>query len=323
MMLLLQAIGSHSALHPAGPNAERVNRLYEFFFIVSVVVWVVVVAAALWAGKRRRDPLEPQSPERDATAHRWIFGGVVVTVAILFVSLVYDLALGRSLTKRETNVMLSIRITGHQWWWDVEYEDPIPQNQVHTANELHVPVGVPVALKLESADVIHSFWAPSLAGKKDLIPGHHNEVYFQADTPGVYRMQCAEFCGLQHAKMALYVTAEDKTKFAQWLDRQRKPAPQPAPTDTLAARGQLVFETGPCVTCHTVAGTTAKGTVGPDLSHIATRMSLAAGTLSNTRGNLAGWIVDPQRIKPGVLMPSNGLEPADLQALLAYLSTLK
>lgn len=319
--MILQQAATHSALNPVGPNAERVYRLYMFFLIVSAVVYLVVIAAALWAANRRRGPVEADTPVRESVAHRWIFGGVVATAAILFVSLVYDLALGHSLTTRETNVMLSVRVIGHQWWWEVEYEDPIPQNRVHTANELHVPVGIPVMLKLESQDVIHSFWAPSIAGKKDLIPGHHNEVYFRADTAGTYRVQCAEFCGLEHAKMGMYVTAEPKEKFAAWLDAQRQPAP--VPTDSLAQHGRLVFETASCVTCHTITGTTARAVIGPDLTHIATRSSLAAGTLSNTRGNLAGWIVDPQRIKPGVLMPSNALEPADLQALLAYLGTLK
>ena len=321
-MMLLQQAATHSALNPVGPNAERVYRLYLFFIVVAAVVYVAVLVALLWSARRRRDgSVATTDPAREAAAHRWVFGGAVVTVAILFVSLVYDLALGHSLTSRDTNVMLSVRVIGHQWWWEVEYEDPVPQNRVRTANELHVPVGVPVALKLESQDVIHSFWAPSIAGKKDLIPGHHNELYFQADTAGLYRVQCAEFCGLQHANMAMYVTAESREKFAAWLDAQRKPAPVPA--DTLAQRGRLVFETASCVTCHSITGTTAYGHVGPDLTHIATRSSLAAGTLSNTRGNLAGWIVDPQRIKPGVLMPSNALDPADLQALLAYLTTLK
>jgi len=319
--MMLQQAATHSALNPVGPNADRVFRLYEYFFIISAIVWVVVIAAMLWAAFRPRPAGADISPESQAIAHRWIFGATTVTVAILFVSLVYDLALGHSLTDRPTNVMLSVRVVGHQWWWEVEYEDPVPQNRVRTANELHVPVGVPVALKLESQDVIHSFWAPSLAGKKDLIPGHHNELYFRADTAGIYRVQCAEFCGLQHANMAMYVTAEPKEKFAAWLEAQRQPAPVPA--DTLARRGRLVFETASCVTCHSITGTAAYGNVGPDLTHIASRTSLAAGTLPNTRGHLAGWMVDPQRIKPGVLMPSNALDPADLRALLAYLSTLK
>ena len=319
--MILQQAATHSALNPVGPNAERVHRLFLFFLVVSVVVYAVVLVALLWAARRRRKAQEVDDATRDAAAHRWVFGATAVTVAILFVSLVYDLALGRSLTYRESNVILSVRVIGHQWWWEVEYEDPIPQNRVHTANELHVPVGVAVALKLESQDVIHSFWAPSISGKKDLIPGHHNELYFRADTAGLYRVQCAEFCGLQHANMAMYVTAEPKEKFAAWLAAQRRPAP--VPVDTLAQRGRLVFETASCVTCHAITGTTAYGRIGPDLTHMASRTSLAAGTLTNTRGNLAGWIVDPQRLKPGVLMPSNGLEPADLRALLAYLGTLQ
>ena len=318
-MTWLQA--AHSALHPASAQADRVGRLYNFLLIVAVLVFVAVMVAALWAAWRRRPIDEDTSPARDARAHRVIFAGAAATVAILFVALVYDLALGRSLTRRATREMLTVRITGHQWWWEVEYEDPTPQNRVRTANELHVPVGQTVALKLASADVIHSFWAPSLGGKKDLIPGHHNELWFTPTEPGLYRMQCAEFCGLQHAYMALEVVVEDSKKFAQWINAQRKPAA--TPPDTLTARGKLVFESGPCATCHAIAGTSAAGTIGPDLTHIASRRWLASGRLGNTRANLAGWIVDPQRIKPGVLMPSNGLEPADLQALLNYLASLK
>ena len=314
---------AHSVLHPASPGAAATHRLFVYMLVTSAVVWIVVVAALLWAGNRRRSPSDgfPNVPARDARAHWLIGGATAVTLAILFVTLVYDLVEGRALTRRSTTEMLSIRVIGHQWWWEVEYEDPIPQNRVHTANEIHVPIGRPVALKLEAADVIHSFWAPNLTGKKDLIPGHHNEIWFTATQPGIFRAPCAEFCGLQHAKMALNVVAESESQFAAWLAHERQPAP--TPTDTLTARGEEVFESGSCVTCHAIGGTTAHATVGPDLTHVASRTWLAAGTLANTRGNLAGWIMDPQRIKPGVLMPSNALEPSDLQALLQYLGTLR
>jgi len=314
----------HSALHPASASAESVLRLFDFFVIVSIIVYVAVMAALLYAAFRRRSVDEREDdPRRTGRAHRGVIAATSVTVAILFVSLVYDVALGGSLTRTRNAELLSVRVTGHQWWWEVEYEDPIPQNRVRTANEIHVPVGRPVALKLESHDVIHSFWAPNLNGKKDLIPGKHNELRFQPRQTGTFRVQCAEFCGLQHANMSLYVVVQSESEFRAWLDRERRPALKPAPTDTLTNRGQLVFESGSCATCHAISGTTAQGTIGPDLTHLASRHSIAAGTLAPTRANLAGWIVDPQRIKPGVLMPSNGLEPADLHALLAYLGSLR
>jgi cytochrome c oxidase subunit 2 len=197
----------------------------------------------------------------------------------------------------------------------------VPQQNVTTANEIHVPVGRPVVFEVTSRDVIHSFWAPNLNGKKDLIPGYQRSLWFKADTPGVYRGQCAEFCGHQHAKMAFFIVAEPPAQFAAWLDAQRKPAPQP--TDSVAHRGLQVFLASPCVMCHAIQGTSAGATFGPNLTHLASRRTIAAGTLPNTRGNLAGWIVDPQRIKPGANMPPNGLHPQDLQALLTYLQGLK
>jgi cytochrome c oxidase subunit 2 len=217
---------------------------------------------------------------------------------------------------------LRIDVTGHQWWWEVEYPDNAdPQNIVTTANEIHVPVGRPVLIKMSSDDVIHSFWAPNLDGKKDLIPGHETRTWFRADTAGVYRGQCAEFCGHQHAKMAFFIVAEPKLEFEHWLEGQKGQASKP--TDTLAQAGERVFLSGTCAMCHAIAGTGAGSKVGPDLTHLASRRTIAAGTLPNNTGNLAGWILDPQSIKPGAKMPPNQLDPQSLQALLAYLGTLK
>jgi cytochrome c oxidase subunit II len=176
-------------------------------------------------------------------------------------------------------------------------------------------------LELLSTDVIHSFWPPTISQKRDLIPGKDNSLWLQADTPGVYRGQCAEYCGQQHAKMGFLVIAQRPDSFASWLARQRDTAL--TPTTELARRGQEVFLASSCVMCHAIAGTPAGSRVGPDLTHLASRRTIAAGTLPNSRGNLAGWIIDPQKIKPGTRMPPNQLKPADLQALLEYLETLK
>jgi cytochrome c oxidase subunit 2 len=191
---------------------------------------------------------------------------------------------------------------------------------VVTANEIHIPVGRPVLINTHSQDVIHSFWMPELHGKRDLIPGHPSAIWLQADRPGVFQGQCAEFCGLQHAHMRLIVVAEPEETFQAWLEAQRQSA-QP-PRDPLAERGMHVFVSGPCALCHAIRGTDAAGHVAPDLTHIASRATLAAGTLPNTPGHLAGWIIDSQSVKPGNAMPSMSLSPEDLQALLAYLGNL-
>jgi cytochrome c oxidase subunit II len=192
---------------------------------------------------------------------------------------------------------------------------------VATANEIHVPVGRPVGIVLKSNDVIHSLWIPALHGKRDLLPGRENEIWIQADQAGFYRGQCAEYCGLQHAKMALTVVADLPDDFERWLSHMRGPAP--APTTDSQARGRDVVERGPCAMCHTVAGTLAGGRTAPDLTHVASRSAIGAGSIPNTRGNLAGWIADPQHIKPGNKMPPSGLASEELQALLDYLETLK
>jgi cytochrome c oxidase subunit 2 len=215
---------------------------------------------------------------------------------------------------------VTIKLTGYRWWWKIEYSDPSPHKHVITANEIHIPVGRPVLINTHSQDVIHSFWIPELHGKNDLIPGHPSAIWLQADRPGIFEGQCAEFCGLQHAHMRLLVVAEPEQKFQEWLDGQRQPARPPG--DPVAQRGMQVFVTGPCALCHSVRGTDAAGQVAPDLTHLGSRATLAAGTLPNSPGHLGGWIVDPQSVKPGNAMPSMSLSPEDLQALLAYLGGL-
>jgi cytochrome c oxidase subunit 2 len=227
---------------------------------------------------------------------------------------------GRALAQRPSRT-LTIDLTGHQWWWEVRYVDPDPSKIVVDANELHIPTGEPVQIKVTSRDVIHSFWVPNIIGKRDLIPGYTSSLFLDADKPGTYRAQCAEFCGYEHAKMALDVVVHPREQFAAWLAAARTPAAHPA--DSSAAEGEKIFLAGPCSSCHAIAGTSAYGTVGPNLTHLASRLTIGAGTLRNTRGNLGGWIVDPQSIKPGVRMPSNQLEAKDLRALLDYLETLK
>jgi len=313
---------SHSVLNPSSPQTRLIDQLWDAMYLVSAIVFVLVVLALLLGALRRRGAEAPATdPGTERSLTMAVSIATALTVLILFGFLVYDVAVGRQLTRGFGKEALQVRVVGHQWWWELQYRDSVPNNWFTTANELHIPVGRPVVLELLSTDVIHSFWPPTISQKRDLIPGKDNSLWLQADTPGVYRGQCAEYCGQQHAKMGFLVIAQRPDSFASWLARQRDTAL--TPTTELARRGQEVFLASSCVMCHAIAGTPAGSRVGPDLTHLASRRTIAAGTLPNTRGNLAGWIVDPQKIKPGTRMPPNQLKPADLQALLAYLETLK
>jgi cytochrome c oxidase subunit 2 len=310
-----------SAADPAGPQAERIGDLTWLLVGLGSAVYLLVVGFllyAVWRGHRRAENAEGTEAEGRLT--RWVGGAVAATAVVLLGLLVHDFRTGRALAAFAGPDALSIRVTGHQWWWEVEYLDPEPDRRVTTANEIHIPVGRKVRLQVASRDVIHSFWAPNLHGKLDLIPGYLGTTFLQADRPGVYGGRCAEFCGLQHAHMDFRIIAEPPDRFAAWYERQLRPAPPPA--DPLQLKGQQVFLSKGCVLCHTIRGTPAGSRVGPDLTHLAVRATIAAGTLPNTRGNLGGWVLDPQRIKPGARMPPNQLAPDELHALLSYLESL-
>jgi cytochrome c oxidase subunit II len=311
-----------SAVHPTGPQARRISEMTWYLTITGSIVFVLVMGLlfyVLWRAHRRQDALDGERVER--TMRHWVAGGVAVTTVILLATLVYNFYTGRALAQFAEPDALTVRVTGHQWWWEVQYQDPAYNRRVSTANEIHIPVGRRVRLEVQSRDVIHSFWVPNLHGKLDLIPGYSGTTYFQADEPGVFMGRCAEYCGLQHARMDIRVIAESPAKFAAWYEGQLRAAP--APADTVQQKGQQVFLSKGCVMCHSVRGTPANSRVGPDLTHLASRMTIGAGTLPNTRGHLAGWVMDPQRIKPGVRMPPNPLAADELQALLDYLQSLK
>jgi cytochrome c oxidase subunit 2 len=318
-----------SVLDPAGPQARAIAQLWDVFLWISVAVFALVVGffavATIRAARRHRregggDPLV-EDPAQDRRMIRSVVVAGSITVATLLALLVASIRSGSALASLEDDAdALAVRITGHQWWWHIEYTHDDPAHSATTANELHVPVGRTVHLELTSADVIHSFWVPSIHGKKDLIPGRLNRTWIRIDEPGVYRGQCAEFCGLEHARMAITLIAEPPAVFDAWLAHQREPARAPANAE--AVRGQQVFTGSPCVLCHTIAGTSAGGRLGPDLTHLGSRATLAAGALPNSAGNLAGWLLDPQRIKPGAHMPATSFAAADYHALLAYLEGL-
>jgi cytochrome c oxidase subunit 2 len=315
----------HSFFDPSSPQARAVAHLWWWMVGVGGVIWLGVSGFAVYAafsrrGRREADDLLHVDPETHHRLERVVTGAGFATVLILLGFLVYDFSVGRALAQHPSRGM-TIDVTGHQWWWEIQYENPDPSRQLVTANEIHVPVGEPVQFKLRARDVIHSFWAPNLNGKRDLVPGYMSSIWFTADTAGVYRGQCAEFCGLQHAKMAFYVIAEPRPKFEAWLAAASQS--HQTPTDSTLLYGQRVFLSSGCAVCHTISGTQAQATVGPNLSHLKSRATLAAGTLPNTRENLMGWITNPQAIKPGVLMPAIPLKPDQLTALVAYLETLK
>jgi cytochrome c oxidase subunit 2 len=316
--------GNQSALDPAGPGAARIGDVWWLMLFVCAGVFVLVMLMLLWAIAHRSPPrAEAASPDlrRERVMTRAVGAAIAATVAIVFLFVVASYWVGRALVAQPISTALNIDVTAQRWWWDVRYRDPAPSREFSTANEIHIPVGRPVELTLRSVDVIHSFWVPNLQGKKDLIPGQVNTLRLQADRPGVFRGQCSEFCGLQHAHMALDLVAEPEDEFARWQAQQRQPAPEPATDEQ--KKGRDGFMTSSCVLCHAISGTSAGAITGPNLTHVASRRSLAAGTIPNTRGHLAGWIVDPQLRKPGSNMPPNPLRGDELQALLSYLETLQ
>ena len=304
----------------ATESAERITRLTWFMVALAAIVYVVVIATMLVAMRRRRQQDAREVDLSDPGIRSVVMGGIVgpaVVLAAVFV--VAETALGKY---PEPSPALTVRVTGQQWWWKLDYALPSLPEQFTTANELHVPVGRSVRLLLSSADVIHSFWVPQLQGKIDLIPGDTNELRLVVRRAGVYRGQCAEFCGAEHAKMGIVVVADDSATFARWLRRQLDDAR--APADSTLALGQRMVVGGPCSLCHTIRGTSALGRTGPDLTHVGSRLTIAAGTLPNTAGNLEAWIANAQSIKPGARMPTlTAYDGRQLRAVAAYVSSLK
>jgi cytochrome c oxidase subunit 2 len=312
------------ALSPMGEGSDRIARLFWLFTAVCAVVWLLVVLAlAIGIARRRADRPDPlaEEPRRDRMAYRVVGTCVAATGVIVLALTGFSWWTGKSLAALGERPALTLKVTGNQWWWQVQYEDDQPSRVLTTANEIHIPVGEPVQIKLEATDVIHSFWVPELSGKQDLIPGRQNVLILKADKPGRYRGQCAEFCGLQHAKMALLVIAEPRADFDAW--RQVQLAPAAEPLGGVPRKGRDVFQSRPCMMCHQIRGTKAGGRTGPELTHIASRETIAAGALPMTRGALAAWIADPRAIKPGSNMPRIRLDADELNALVAYLEGLK
>lgn len=308
-----------SYLDSYGPRADPVRTLTWALLILSIVVVLVVTGLVVWA-TFRGGPAQESGITREGNGLRFIAAGLAVTVVALLASVVWTMVVLARVGAPPAEPRLTLDISGRQWWWQVRYQGERPVETFVTANEMHIPVGEPVRVNLSSADVIHSFWVPALSGKTDAVPGQTNTAWIEADTPGVYLGQCTEFCGTQHAHMGLTVVAEPRPAFEAWLKGQLAPAPQPQ--EAVAAAGQETFARR-CAVCHAVRGTAAGGIFGPDLSHLATRRTLAAATIPNTPGYLSAWIADPQHLKPGTRMPNVALAGSELEQVRAYLSTLR
>lgn len=324
-MFIAACVGQQQGvMHPGGPAAAKIATLNWFvlilFLIVTGVMWVLIVLVAT----RPKGTFDEHAPVDAGGGQGWVLiGGFLIPAAILAVVFVTGLKAMSSFPVHDGMQMpAEIRITGHQWWWDVRYIEGQIDQRVTTANEIHIPTGRAVDVDLASSDVIHSFWVPELHGKVDLIPSMTNRIRIEADRPGTYRGQCAEYCGAQHAHMMLLVIAEPPDKFQQWLTDQRKPAV--APETDQQKLGQQLFESRPCLLCHTIRGTLANGTVGPDLTHIGSRKRIAANMLENNTANMAAWVTHARALKPGVVMPNvTQFDGDELRAIVAYLQNLQ
>jgi cytochrome c oxidase subunit 2 len=310
------------ALTSMGPQAGHLVDLWRLMLALCALVYVALMGALWWAMRRAPkadDATPPALQQRTPSASIWL--AVVLSTVGLFALIIASIGTDRALARLPLQDALHIELTGHQWWWEARYDADQPARMFSTANELHLPAGRPVIFTLRSADVIHSFWVPNLSGKKDLVPGRTATLQLRADRPGTYGAPCAEFCGLQHARMSLKVVVEPSDRYEAWAQRQREPASMP--TDAQAMRGREVFLGSTCAMCHAVAGTDANGRTGPDLTHLGSRGHIAAGAVPNTPDRLAKWIANPSDFKPGANMPAHALPPADLAALAAYLTSLK
>ncbi len=303
------------------PPAEAITSLAWIVAAIAFVIFAGVEAALVWAAWRyrasRASGSAPQVYGNRTLEIVWTVAPILV-LAVLFVLMLGTMTEIAVSTPADGAAPVRVVARGHQWWW--EYRYPGPSGDVVVANEMHIPVGTPVDVALESGDVIHSFWVPELNGKIDMIPGKTNHLRLYAARAGVYRGQCAEFCGTEHAWMRILVIAEPLADYERWLDGQA--TARAAPTGP-AADGEQVFTSTVCASCHTIRGTSAAAVAGPDLTHVGSRTTLAAGVMANTPDNLRAWIADPQRYKPGAFMPHVPLSAAELDAVVAYLEGLR
>ena len=316
---------SPSTFNPASDNAAAIAKFSWLLFAIGGIVLLAIATLLLWAIWRNRTSDTTIAPELTdeprATRAVLIFGAVLPAIVLLIITAMGAFLLPDTLAFSELadEDVVHIQVVGKLWWWEVYY----PDYAVITANEIVIPVGQPVRLYLTTDDVIHSFWLPELRGRRDMFPGETSVMTIQVNEAGIYRGFCAEYCGIQHANMRFLVIAVSEEEFVQWLDHQAQPAEPPDLENELVMEGYEAFMGSACVYCHTIRGTHATGVIGPDLTHIASRETLAANTLTNNHGNLMGWTLNSQTIKPGNLMPPIYLNAPQVEALIAYLETLE
>ena len=318
--------GVQPMLAPGGPQARSIAHLGWFVLITFSAVTAIMWALILWVATRHRGTLAEHAPHDAPSDKVWVvIGGFFIPATILCVVFVATLNTMKAFPMGDDERHAgppAITITGHQWWWEIEYQIGGVNGHVVDANELHLPAGRPIDIALRTHDVIHSFWVPRLHGKVDLVPGVVNRIRIQADEPGLYRGECGEYCGPQHAHMILLVDVQPQADFDAWLGRARQPAA--APADAVTARGRQVFMSSACILCHTIRGTDAHGLVGPDLTHLASRKGIAANAYPNATGYLEGWVTHAQTMKPDAqMLDITAFTGDDLRALVAYLEGLK
>ena len=316
--------GQQRILAPAGPAAGSLATLGWFVLILSLVVMVVMWALIAMVLTRPRGSLAEHAPADTGGGQKFvIFGGFLFPALILASMYVYSLkSMSEFPLNRGMEMPAQLRVVGHQWWWEVQYRFGDLQGHFVSANEIHIPTGTAIDIDLDSEDVIHSFWVPALHGKVDMIPGNPNRIRVEASHPGIYRGQCAEYCGDEHAAMILLVVAQDPADFQKWLENARQPGVTPSTPDQIA--GQQVFLSTACALCHTIDGTLAHGTVGPNLTHLASRRMIASNWLENNTANLEAWVTHARSLKPSVLMPDMTVFTGDqARQLVAYLQSLK
>jgi cytochrome c oxidase subunit II len=319
LVLPLTGCGQEDMLDPASPQEHKIATLFWVMTGVATVgvAFITFLLALGWL-RRKRQTLPGGGRERVGTALVIGLGVAAPIVSLTALFIWSDVIVMRATSApKSSSTSLTVEVIGHQWWWEVRY----PGTKAVTANEIHIPVHARVDLVGTTADVIHSFWIPALNRKVDLIPGRTNRIVLQADRAGRFRGQCYEFCGLQHAHMGMYVVAEPQARFRAWLANMAKDAP--APRTALQRRGRQVFLAEACSGCHQIRGTGAHARVGPDLTHLATRETIAAATLPNQPGDLSAWILDPQHDKPGARMPGLTLSGPQIEAVLDYLESLR
>jgi cytochrome c oxidase subunit 2 len=302
-----------SPLNPATAQSAAISNLFVLVLVVMGVILAVVVGLVVYIVLRYRQRADGRPPSRVAGNVPLEIAWTAIPLGLLVVIFFFTVKTMREVSPPVGSHTPDLVVVAHQWWWEVRY----PHAGVVTANEVHIPTGEHLLVRVESADVVHDFWVPRLARKVDAIPGYPTHLWLQVDAPGVFLGSCNEYCGVGHAYMRLRVVAQTPEKFAAW-EREQLVVPPP-PTSPEAQQGALLFQRKTCAACHTIAGTQANGTVGPDLTHLASRDTLAAGAVDNTPANLARWLADPNSIKPGSHMPNLQLSDTEVRDLVAYL----